>query len=241
MQLVEHKMNALGKSVLIIGDTHLPYHHSDYLDFIKAVSKKFNCKIHIHIGDEIDGHAWSFHDSDQELFSAGHELELAIEQLEPWVKAFPDLKLLESNHGSLLSRRLKHHGIPIRSLKPLSELYNAKKWQWFDDILLKTKLGDVYLCHGKASPYGKLCKEMSRSCVQGHFHNKLEITWHDSIETSRFNMFVGCGINWKSRAFDYGKNNAPKPILGCGVIDQNGLPLVVKMICDSKCRWIVKI
>jgi hypothetical protein len=38
-------------------------------------------------------------------------------------------------------------------------------------------------------------------------------------------------------AYTYGKNNLPKPILGCGVIDKNGMPHVVKMILNKRGRW----
>lgn len=238
---VDKVINAKGKAVVIIGDTHIPYHHADYLDFIIAISKKYTRNgikpIMIHAGDEVDGHAISFHDSVAELYSAGHELDVAIEKLSHWVKAFPKMHLLESNHGSLVYRRLKHHGIPIRHLTPLKELYEAPRWQWHNDILLRTKLGDVYGCHGKTGTTGKLAREQGCSAFQGHFHGKLEITWHQRVGHKRFNMFVGCGINWKSMAFHYGKNHVPKPILGCGAIDWNGFPRYHMMVTDKRGRW----
>ncbi len=235
------KINALNKSVLIIGDTHLPYEHCDYLSFCKAVSKKYACIIHIHIGDEADGHRISFHKSDESLLGANDELLLTIEKFKPWKEAFPNLKLLESNHGSLVYRRMKVEGIPVRFIKPLQEIYKTPKWTWWHDILLKTKYGEVYFCHGKSSGYGVLAREMGCSAVQGHFHGKLEITWHQRVGHKRFNMFVGCGINWESMAFAYGKNNLPKPILGCGVIDKNGQPHVIKMVLNGRGRWVGKL
>ena len=50
-------------------------------------------------------------------------------------------------------------------------------------------------------------------------------------------MFVGCGIDRDSLAFAYGKNNIPYPILGCGVIDENGVPHLCKMHVDKNNRW----
>lgn len=234
---VSKTINAKNKSILIIGDSHIPYEHCDYLDFCYAVSKKYKCKLHFHIGDEVDYHAISFHDSISELPSAGNELQLSIERLSYWYKKFPKLMLLSSNHGSLVTRRLKHHGIPVAHLKPLNELYETEKWQWHDDILIKTKLGSIYLCHGKSGTYNKLSREIGCSAVQGHFHGKQEITWANSVAFERFNMFVGCGINIKSMAFAYGKNNIPQPLLGCGVIDENGIPIIVKMVLDGHGRW----
>jgi hypothetical protein len=235
---VAKSINVKGKAVLLIGDTHIPYEHPQYLDFCKLVYKSYKCSLAIHMGDELDFHDISFHKSDKELLSASGELDLAIERLKPWHTAFNKLILLESNHGSLITRRAKSDGIPIRVLKPLQELYDVAGWTWWHDVLLKTSLGDVYLCHGKKSTYGGLAKEMGCSAAQGHYHGKSEITWHKTTTQDRFNLFVGCGIDWNSLAFAYGKNNIPKPILSCAVIGADGLPHTLKMKLDSKGYWV---
>ena len=235
------EIDARGKAVLIISDTHIPYEHFQYLDFVKAVNKKYKCKIQIHVGDEVDNHAISFHDSDAELYSAGHELQIAINMLEMWNKAFPKLILLDSNHGSLAFRRFKAAGIPITIMKPLKEIYNTPKWTWYEDVLIETHKGKVYGCHGKSGVHNKLSREMGCSAFQGHYHGKFEITWSRSILDERWNMFVGCGINRDSLAFAYGKNHLPKPILGCGVIDEKGIPHLVKMHLDENGHWTGKL
>lgn len=53
------RINAIGKSVLIISDTHFPYTHKDYYKFLKAVKKKYTDKNSIicHVGDELDFHS----------------------------------------------------------------------------------------------------------------------------------------------------------------------------------------
>ena len=159
-------INAKNKSVLLIGDSHLPYEHIDYLNFCQYVSDYFGCKLHIHMGDFEDHHAISFHDSDSELMSAGDELECVIEKTVYWYKAFPKMKIIDSNHGSLVFRRLKKAGIPISHIKPLKEIYNTPKWSWYGDLLLKTKQGDVYLTHGKSSVHNKLAREIGCSAAQ---------------------------------------------------------------------------
>ena len=193
------------------------------------------------MGDEVDKHGLSFHDSDSELPSAGDELTLSQERIVGWSKAFPTLKLLESNHGSLIYRRAKHHGIPLEYFKPLKEVYNTPKWSWHEHIILKTKKGNVYLCHGKAGPYQKLAKEVGCSAVQGHFHGKFEITWSNSVFHQRFNMFTGCGVSRESLAMAYGKNNIPQPMLGCGRVDGDGIPHLHKMNLNSNNRWDKKL
>lgn len=235
------RLNAKGKAVLLIGDSHLPYEHIDYLDFCQYVSEYFDCKLHIHMGDFEDHHAISFHDSDNELLSAGDELEEVIKRTRFWYETFPKMKIIDSNHGSLVFRRMKKHGIPVSFIKPLKEIYETPTWNWYDTITLTTKQGDVYLTHGRSSVYNKLAREVGCSAAQGHFHGKLEVTWANSIIRQRFNMFVGCGIDLKSLAFSYGKNNIPHPMLGCGVIDEEGSPHIIRMRLNKKGRWVKKL
>lgn len=235
------KINAKGKAVLLIGDSHLPYEHADYLKFCQAVAKKMETDIHIHMGDYEDQHAISFHDSDADLMSAGDELELVIEKTKYWKKAFPKLTTLHSNHGSLVIRRFKKHGIPMAHLKSLGEVYDTPDWTWHHEILLETSKGQVYLHHGKAGPYLALCKEMGCSAVQGHFHSKCEITYLNAGFNERWNMFTGCGVNQNSMAMAYGKDFKRKPVLGCGAIDENGVPHLFRMHLNSKGRWDKKL
>lgn len=221
------KLDARGKRVLVISDLHIPYSVAGYTKFLKHLKDKFNPEIVISIGDEIDYHAMSFHDSDTDLFSAGHELDRAIIELQEGLhKLFPKMYLLESNHGSMILRRAKHHGIPIRTLKPLPDLYETPQWTWHEEILLQTNAGRVYLCHGKSGTYGKLVKEMGASTIQGHFHGKFELTYHRSVLANRYSMFVGCLVDTESLAMAYGRNHTIKPILGCGGIRANGEPIL---------------
>jgi len=221
------KLDARGKRVLIISDVHEPYSVKGYLKFLQYLKEKFKPEIIINIGDEIDAHALSFHDSDVDLFSAGHELDKAIIGIQEGMhKLFPEMILLESNHGSMILRRAKHHGLPIRTLKPLHELYETPRWTWVEDILMKTNYGKVYLCHGKSGAYGKLVKEMGVSCIQGHHHSKFEITYHQSALGIRYSLFTGCLVDADSLAMAYGKNHVGKPILGCAGIRASGEPVL---------------
>lgn len=235
-------LDARGKRVLIISDTHCPYSHPYFLPFLYMIKTMLEPDIIIHIGDESDFHGMSFHDKEVELFSAGHELEKAIEEVRDGIQnIFPKVYLLESNHGSMIMRKAKHHQIPIAVLKPLPELYQCPGFSWHEEILLDTNFGPVYLCHGKTGGYGKLMKDMGVSAIQGHFHGKFEITYHKTTMGTRFNMFVGCLVDYNSLAMRYGRNNIPKPILGCGWIDENGIPKLIPMLVNEKNEWIRKL
>lgn len=237
-----YKINGMGKRILIVPDTHIPYSHPDYLKFLKRIKDIFDPEIVIHLGDELDYHAISFHDSDSSLLSADMELDQAIVEIQEGLhKLFPKMYLLESNHGSLVYRRMKHHGVPVRTLKSLEELYETPLWTWHHDILLLTENGPTYFCHGKSKAYGKLCKEMAANAVQGHFHGNFEITWHRSSLMSRYNMFVGCLVDEDSMAMAYARNNLPKPIHGCGLINERGMPQLIRMRLNAEGRWDGKI
>ena len=59
------------KSVLIISDTHIPYHVPELMDFLKLLKKKYKPEKIIHLGDEVDHAGMSFHDKDVDMPSAG--------------------------------------------------------------------------------------------------------------------------------------------------------------------------
>lgn len=228
---------ALDQSVLIISDLHFPNAHPDWYAFLKAIKDNYKPQIIVNVGDEIDGHRWSFHDSDESLPNADKELQDAIEEIQHLRDLFPKMYLCESNHGSLVYRRLKHHGIPLRSLKSLKDLYNTPHWEWHHEIVLETHNGLVSVVHGKTGAYNKLSSEHGISSVQGHFHQKFEITYQASTVRVIFNMIVGCLVDMKSMAFNYGKNIAKKPIIGVGWINELGEPTLIRMQLDNNGRW----
>lgn len=227
------------KSVLIISDQHFPYHHKCLFKFLKAVKKKYKPDLVTNIGDEVDYHAISFHDSDPSLFSPTNELKHAKVCIAELAKIFPKMLLLESNHGALVYRKQKFHGIPREVFKNYREILEAPKtWSWHTDLIInlsnKTK---VFLHHGKAKPAMRLSQSMGMSAIQGHFHEDFSINYWSSPQGLFWQMQVGCLIDKKSMAFAYNKNNLKRPILGVGVII-DGHPKLVPMVLDNKGNWI---
>lgn len=231
------RINCKGKKVLIIPDLHAPYQHPDALDFLLKIKKQYSPQVIINLGDELDNHAISFHNSDSALLSADKELERAIEVLQDLHSMFDRMYLVSSNHGDLKYRRLKHHGIPIAHLKSQKELYGTPKWNWYDDLVLNTHKGDVYVCHGRSSNGAKLSGELSMSCVQGHYHSKYSISWYSNGIEDRYSLFCGSLVDRKSLAFAYGKLILAKPILGAALIMEDGTPRLIKMELNKKDRW----
>lgn len=225
--------------ILIIPDLHSPFMHPDTWKFLKAIKKKFNPDRVISLGDEVDFHALSYHESDPDLDSAGPELEKAIKFLQPLYKLFPDVDVLESNHGSLVYRKAKTAGIPKRALRAYREILKAPQgWKWHFDLRLKMSNGqDLYLHHGKSSKAGELSRSEGCCSVQGHYHTRYQIHYWRNSQGLYWDMHCGYLGHHDSLAFAYDKSNLPKGIVGAAII-LNGQPQLLPMILNKGGRWI---
>ena len=231
----------MNKSILIISDTHIPYHHKDLIPFLKEIKKIFKPDRIIHIGDEVDKHAMSFHDSDPDLPSAGDELKQSLPIIKELENLFPKMDLLDSNHGSLVYRRAYKHGIPKAYLRAYNEFLKVShNWKWHDDLTIKTPNGPVYFCHGKTANILKLGQQYGMNVVQGHYHTKFNIKYYGNSLGLYYGLQVGCLIDKDSLAFRYNKTQRARPIIGLGMII-NGLPKLIPMVLNKHGRWIKKI
>ena len=105
------------KRVLLLSDLHIPFHHPDSFDFLKALKKKYKPDFILCGGDETDCSALSFHDSNPDMDSAGKELIEAKKHIHELEKIFPKMILLHSNHSSLIYILALKHCIPKSYLK----------------------------------------------------------------------------------------------------------------------------
>jgi predicted phosphodiesterase len=225
------------KTVLCISDTHCPYQHPDTVAFLKAVAKKYRPDLVVHLGDEVDAHAMSFHDSDPDLPSAGDELKQAIKALKPLYKLFPKMLLLDSNHGSMVYRKGKHHGISAKYLREYGDVLEAPKgWRWCLDLTINAGGKPVYFHHGKESNVLAVSQKMGYSVVQGHYHNEYGIRYWGNPSGLRWGMQIGCSIDDESMAFAYNKITTKRPIIGHAIILE-GLPKLLPMVLTSSGRW----
>lgn len=240
--------NKVFRSVLIIPDMHIPYNHPEYFKFLVDIKAKINPDLVICIGDELDHHAMSFHDSDPDLDSAGKELIKAREILRALAYIFPEMYLCHSNHGSMAYRRSKASGISKHYLLPYRDVIFAdkdkdgniirnelgSKWYWGEHIIFNTPRGLVKAKHGegKGLATSDLASERM-SVVRGHWHSQFNINYSASSKDLIYCMTVGCGIDNHSLAFEYNKMNNNKPIIGCGVII-DGVPSLIPMNLGRK-------
>lgn len=227
--------------VLVISDMHIPYHHPDLTPFLKKLVKSLKPDKVVCIGDELDKHAMSFHPSDPDLMSAGDELESSLAIMEGIYDFIPECDVVDSNHGSMVYRKSKHHGIPRKYIKGYNEVLNAPEgWVWHHDLTIKVTGGqDVYFHHGKSANILSVSQNMGMCVVQGHYHSKFSINYWANPISLYWAMQIGCLINDHSFAFAYNKVTKDRPIIGLGAII-NGQPQLIPMILDEDYRWIGK-
>ena len=224
--------------VLVIPDMHMPYCHPDTWKFLSGVNDKYTPDRVICLGDEVDHHALSYHESNPSLDSAGPELEKAIRFLQPLYELFPKVDVLESNHGSLVYRKAQTAGIPKHLIVPYRQQIQAPEgWHWHFDLTITLSNNQrVYFHHGKTKSRDKLSQRQSMNSVQGHFHSEFHIVYWANPTALFWDMHLGCLADQNSMAQAYGRNNLERGIVGCGVI-LNGHPHLIPMVLKKGGRW----
>jgi len=229
------------KRILVISDMHIPYHHKDSFKFLKEIKKQFKPDTIINIGDSIDFHNISMHQSSPDLPNAGDELRITREYIKELESIFPIVTEVDSNHSSLVYRRAFKYGLSREFMRDYGDFLGTKKWKWVEDITLTMSNGQrCYFTHGKSADVIKTSQAYSMNTVQGHYHTKFTISYWANPDNIFWAMNVGCLINQKSMAFDYAKNFRTRFIIGCGIII-DGIPRLLPMVLDKKGDWIGKI
>ena len=211
-------------NILVIGDLHEPFCLNEYLKFNQNLYRKYNCNEVIFIGDIIDGHAWNYHEHNPDGKSPGDELTWSIKRLQRWYNAFPQATVLFGNHDLLVSRKAKTAGLSQRFIREFGEIIEApKSWNFKLDYLKN----NVLYIHGDTGNAIKKARDSRISTVQGHLHSISFVEYSVSVKDKIFGMNVGCGIDREAYAFEYGKNMSKKPIIGSGLVLDNGrLPII---------------
>lgn len=234
----EKKSSEDNSRILFISDLHIPYHHPDSFAFLRHLKEKYKPTRVICLGDELDKNSLSYHESDPDLYSAGHELDASIPFIHELEEIFPRMDILESNHGSLVWRKAKTNGIPKHYIKSYNDVLGVGKgWKWHFDMTLDLPDGtQCYVHHGKASDVLKLSQQMGMSAVQGHYHTDLGARFWANPNGLYFGMQCGCLIDRESYAFAYSNVNIKKQLIGTGLIIDS-LPIVEPMILSQDGRW----
>ena len=133
--------------VLVIGDTHVPFDLPTYLDFLKDTYDKYDCNRVVHIGDCVDFHALSYHETDADGMSAGDELAKAKQHLARYYKVFPEMDVIFGNHSRMVSRKAMTSGIPREWIRDYADVFGVPNWEYHTELVID----NVLYTHGDKS------------------------------------------------------------------------------------------
>lgn len=222
LKAFEH-LTAPERRILVIGDLHCPFDLDGYLEFCIETYAKYNCNQVVFIGDIIDNHYSSYHESDPNGMSGGDELEKAIERVQKWYNAFPIADVIIGNHDRLIMRKSFSSAIPKEWIKSYNEVLGTS-WNWTERIVYD----GVQFVHGEGGTARTKAKNDMMSTVQGHIHTQAYTEWMVGRNFRVFGMQVGCGVDSKSYAAAYARNYK-KQAIGLGVVLGNHTPINILM------------
>lgn len=218
------KKSKSGKNVLVIGDLHEPFCLDGYLEHCIETYNKYKCNEVVFIGDIIDNHASSYHETDPDGHSAGQELKLAIQRIKQWYNAFPKATVIIGNHDRLIMRKAYSSGLSKMWIKDYAEVLGTPGWNFTESI----EIDNVLYIHGEGGTARARVRRDLQSIVQGHLHSQSYIEWIVGAKFKLFGMQVGCGIDHKSYAMAYNKEG-PKPAIACGIVLEGKTPINIMM------------
>lgn len=208
----------------ILGDTHIPAMHHEYLDFCWEVCEQWDVPLKnvYHIGDVYDFHSMSRWDSELGLENPLAELDLAREQAADLYHYFPNLNIMTGNHDAVPVRAARSAGIPPEIVKDLNSIFDTPRWTW-QPRFAKLQINDFQLMHGDQGRTSKTpaltqAEAGWMSTAAGHHHTRAGVWWGANSGSRFWGMNVGTGIDHNSPVFNYSRQCANKPILGMGVV-----------------------
>jgi|TARA_R110000851_G_scaffold264762_3_gene417373 hypothetical protein len=212
-------------NVLVIGDLHEPFCLEGYLEHCRKMQELFDCGTVVFIGDIIDNHYSSYHETFPDGFSAGEELERAVDRIQDWYNVFPNATVVIGNHDRMAFRKATSGGVSKLWVRDYVEVLNTPTWEFTEEVVID----NVCYNHGEGGTARTRMKNELQSQVQGHIHSQAYADYSVGPKHKVFGMQVGCGVDRKSYAMSYGKN-FKKPVIACGVVINKGsLPIVLPM------------
>lgn len=200
------------RRILVIGDIHAPFTLEGYLEFCQDVYARYNLNQVIFIGDILDNHYSSYHETDPSGLSGKDELECAIEQVALWKEAFPVADVIIGNHDRLIMRKAFSSDVPKEWIKSYNEVLGTN-WNWTERIVYD----NVQFVHGEGGTARTKARNDMMSTVSGHIHTQAYTEWLVGRNFKVFAMQVGCGVDASSYAAAYAKN-FKRQAIGCGVV-----------------------
>jgi hypothetical protein len=231
-------MNKKPYTILAWADKHDPYSHVDSFPFIFAVADKYNPDRFVDVGDEYDQHAINFHEHHPDLMSDGAEISALEAVNKPWVRHFPNLDILYSNHGQMAIRKSIAGGLSPRRIRPISEILKTPiGWKWYEQLVIETSGVKILFAHQLKKNLLAASKDVGCCVVEAHYHSSVGIQYYyTKLGELKWAVSMPCLIDDASAAFMYNKKDTSRPVLGCLII-QAGVPKIIPMKLDRNNRW----
>lgn len=214
---------------LVISDLQIPFEHTDALKFCARVKKENRIADEdvYNVGDELDqywGSLWG--KSPEASHTANQEIQQSIETLKEWYRAFPEMKLCLSNHGSRWMRKAIEAQIPSQLMRLYREVIQAPEgWHWQKHWKVKDKNpwlvehGDDW---GGQHPHIMAAMHNGMSTAMGHHHTKFAVSYMKTNGMDIWGAVAGCLIDFEQYAFEYARNGRLKPQLGLLLVVDDG-------------------
>ena len=224
-ELIKDIRSSEVNNILVIGDLHEPFCLDKYLDFCIDKYNEFNCTEVVFIGDVIDNHYSSYHETDADGMGGADELELAIKRIARWYNAFPEATVIIGNHDRMIFRKGQTSAIPRKWNKSYKEVLEVPGWNFVE----RYEKNDVQYIHGEGGTARTKCRADMMNTVQGHLHTQAYCEHYVGQNFRVYGCQIGSGINHESYAMAYCKYGK-KPAIGCAVVLNNGkLPINLLM------------
>tara|TARA_R100001463_G_scaffold15126_8_gene39550 strand:+ start:2524 stop:3189 length:666 start_codon:yes stop_codon:yes gene_type:complete len=205
------------RNVLVIGDLHEPFCLDGYLDWCLEQYYDYGCSEVVFIGDVIDNHFSSYHETSADGMGGAEELEFAIKRIARWRNAFPMATVIIGNHDRIIMRKAQTSAIPSKWIKSYKEVLETPDWNFVE----RYEKDNVQYIHGEGGTARSKCRADMMNTVQGHLHTQCYTEHYVGKKFRVFGTQVGCGINHKAYAMAYAKYGK-RPAVGCAVILNNG-------------------
>lgn len=222
---------------LFISDTQEPFAHRNAIPFCKAVQKEYGVLDSnvFHVGDEVDQYFGSLYTKDPDAWhTPNSEIRETLERMQQWYAAFPQMKVCTSNHGQRWQKKATAAEIPSQMMRAYQELIEAPPgWIWRKQWLIQCKY-PIKVFHGVGYggmyAYRTAAMDSNVNTVFGHLHSNAGLAHIRTFDKRVWGLNVGCLIDENAYAFRYNKEQRNRPILGCGVVIDDGLtPIFVPL------------
>lgn len=215
--------------VLVIGDLHLPFCLDGYLEFCKEKKRKLRPDAIVFIGDILDNHYASFHATDPDGMGGDDELEMAIQTVKPWYKAFPEAFVCIGNHDRMAYRKAVEGNVPAAWIRDYNEVLGTPKWKWAD----RWEIDGVQYIHGEGPKAHVRAQRDFQSTVAGHHHTVAYVQHFAGVDKRLFAVQVGCGVDREAYAMGYAKN-FQRPFISCALIEAGELATIYPMRLERR-------